>query len=107
MLVGFAFAAVGMAVTTFMRRVQDFDLLNVALIPLFLFSATFFPIGTYAEPLRTIVQLTPLYHGVALIRALTTGSIGPGVVVNVAYLVGLGALGLAVTARRLDRMLLK
>jgi lipooligosaccharide transport system permease protein len=107
MLVGFAFAAVGMAVTTFMRRVQDFDLLNLALIPLFLFSATFFPLSTYAEPLRTIVQLTPLYHGVSLIRALTTGSIEPGAAVDIGYLVAMGAVGLAVTARRLDRMLQK
>ena len=40
---GFAFAAVGMAATTFMRTWQDFDLIQLVILPLFLFSATFYP----------------------------------------------------------------
>ncbi|HSK51726.1 MAG TPA: ABC transporter permease, partial [Clostridia bacterium] len=52
LLVGFAFAAVGMAATTFMRTWQDFDLIQLVILPLFLFSATFFPLETYPEGLR-------------------------------------------------------
>ncbi|MGZ8527349.1 MAG: ABC transporter permease, partial [Candidatus Limnocylindrales bacterium] len=44
MLIGFAFAAVGMAATTWVRRWTDFDWIFVVTLPLFLFSATFYPI---------------------------------------------------------------
>ena len=77
------------------------------ILPLFLFSATFYPITTYPEPIRTLVQLTPLYHGVDLIRGLTTGNVDAGLLVHVAYLLGMGFLGLAITSRRLERLLLK
>ena len=107
MLIGFAFAAVGMAATTFVRNWQDFDLIQLILLPLFLFSATFYPITTYPEGLRFLVQLTPLYHGVDLIRSLALGIIGPGLLVHVVYLLAMGLGGLAVVSRRLDRLLLK
>jgi lipooligosaccharide transport system permease protein len=107
LLVGFAFAAVGMAATSFMRTWQDFDLIQLVILPLFLFSATFYPLETYPEALRFVVQLSPLYQGVALIRSLTVGVIEPVLLVHVAYLVGMGLIGLAVTARRLDKLLLK
>ena len=106
-LVGFAFAAVGSAVTSFMRNWQDFDLVNLALQPMFLFSATFFPITVYPAPLRSVIELTPLYHGVNLIRGLTTGAVGTAQLGDVAYLMVLTLVGVAVAARRLRRQLLK
>lgn len=107
MLIGFAFAAVGMAATTFVRGWQDFDLIQLVILPLFLFSATFYPISTYPEGLRLIVQLTPLYHGVDLIRALSLGVVGPALLVHVGYLLAMGFAGLFVVSRRLDKLLLK
>jgi lipooligosaccharide transport system permease protein len=107
LLVGFAFGAVGMAATSFMRTWQDFDLVQLVILPLFLFSATFYPLTTYPEPIRLLVQLTPLYHGVDLVRGLTTGDVGPGLLVHVAYLAGMGLVGLMVTSRRLGKLLLK
>jgi lipooligosaccharide transport system permease protein len=107
LLVGFAFAAVGMAATTYMRTWQDFDLIQLVILPLFLFSATFFPLETYPESLRWIVQVTPLYQGVDLIRSLTVGAISPVLLVHVAYLVVMGLIGLSVTSRRLGKLLLK
>jgi lipooligosaccharide transport system permease protein len=106
-LMAFAFAAVGMAATTFLRSWQDFDLIQLVVLPLFLFSGTFYPISAYPEPMRVIVELTPLYQGVDLIRALVTGAVDAGVLAHVAYLVAMGLTGLVVVARRLDRMLLK
>jgi lipooligosaccharide transport system permease protein len=106
-LVGFAFAAVGMAATSFMRSWQDFDLIQLVILPLFLFSATFYPIETYPEGLRFIIQLTPLYHGVDLIRGLTVGAVSPGLLVHVVYLLVMGVVGLAIVSRRLDKLLLK
>lgn len=107
LLLGFAVGAVGMAATSFMRTPQDFDLINIVVLPMFLFSATFYPIDTYPEVLRGIVVWTPLYQGVALIRGLTVGVVGPGLLVHVAYLLVMGGIGLWITSQRLDRVLLK
>ena len=106
-LIGWAFAAVGMAATTFMKTWQDFDLLQLVLLPLFLFSATFYPIEVYPEALRVVVQLTPLYHGVDLLRQLATDTVNPSALLHVAYLFTMGLVGLAVVSRRLDKLLLK
>ena len=83
-LIGFAFAALGSALTTFMRSWQDFDIVQLIIQPMFLFSATFFPLTVYPPALQVVVQLTPLYHGIDLIRSLTTGAMGPGVLVDLA-----------------------
>jgi lipooligosaccharide transport system permease protein len=107
LLIGFAFAAVGMAATSFMRTWQDFDLIQLVVLPMFLFSGTFFPIETLPEPARFIVQLTPLYHGVDLLRQLTVGVVSATTLVHVAYLTVMGAVGLAIVSRRLDKLLLK
>ena len=107
LLIGFAFGAVGMAATSFMRTWQDFDLIQLVMLPLFLFSGTFYPIETYPEAIRFVVQLTPLYHGVDLIRSLAVGVLSPGLLVHVAYLAVMGVIGLLVVSRRLDKLLLK
>jgi lipooligosaccharide transport system permease protein len=107
LLIGFAFAAVGMAATSFMRTWQDFDLIQLVILPMFLFSGTFFPLDTLPDAARVIVQLTPLYHGVDLLRGLSVGVIGPETIVHVVYLTAMGLIGLAIVSRRLDRLLLK
>ena len=104
--VGFAFAGAGIAAVTYMRSWQDFDILNLAILPMFLFSATFFPLSTYPDWLEWVIQATPLYHGVDLIRALTTGAVGVGQLVNVAYLTVLGAAGTWIASRRVEKLLL-
>ena len=106
LLVGFAFGAVGMAATSFMRTWQDFDLIQLVVLPMFLFSATFYPLDTYPPALQVVVRLTPLYQGVDLIRSLTVGAISPILLVHVAYLAIMGAIGLWVVSRRLDKLLL-
>ncbi|HEX7949826.1 MAG TPA: ABC transporter permease [Candidatus Limnocylindrales bacterium] len=107
LLEGFAFAAAGLAVTTFVRGWQDFDLIQVVLQPLFLFSGTFFPLDLYPEPLRIAVQLTPLYQTVALLRSLSLGILDAGLLVHVVYLAAMGLIGLLIVSRRLDRLLLR
>ena len=49
----------GFCVVTFLRGWQDFDLIQLVLQPLFLFSATFFPITTYPPALQVVVQPAP------------------------------------------------
>jgi lipooligosaccharide transport system permease protein len=106
-LLAFAFGAAGMAATTFMRTWQDFDLIQLVVLPMFLFSGTFYPITAYPPALQLFVRITPLYQGVDLIRSLTLGDIGPGILVHVVYLTVLGLVGLWVVSKRLDRLLLK
>lgn len=103
--VGLAFSGVGMFATTFMRSWVDFDWVFLAIQPLFLLSATFFPLSTYPGWAQPVVQLSPLYHGVALERGLMLGEVGPGLLVHVAYLTGLGALGIWGASRRIDTLL--
>jgi lipooligosaccharide transport system permease protein len=106
-LIGLCFAGVGTAATTYMRSWQDFDLVNLGLIPLFLFSATFFPLSTYPVAVRYVVQVTPLYHGVALLRELTLGAVGWSALGHIAYLAALGVGGVVVAGRRIERRLLR
>jgi lipooligosaccharide transport system permease protein len=106
-LIGFAFAAVGLAATTFLRSWQDFEFVQLAVLPLFLFSTTFYPLSTYPRPLQVVVECTPLYHGIELIRRLVTGEVGWSLLGNAAYLAVMGLIGLAIGARRLSGLLLK
>jgi len=106
LLIGFAFSAVCMALTTYMKSWQDFDKITLLQLPLFLFSATFFPITAFPEPVRWVVELTPLYRGVVLCRELTTGALSWASAVSVVYLLAMGAAGTALAARRLGRLLL-
>ena len=107
MLIGFTTAAAGLTAVTFMRSWQDLDLIFVVTLPLFLFSATFFPITAYPEPIRFIVELTPLYRGVDLVRGLTTGHVGMSQLIDVVYLAVMGVAFLWLASRRLGKMLLK
>ena len=106
-LTGFAFAAAGMAATTFMRSWQDFEYVMVVSLPLFLFSTTFYPLGVYPRALQLVVECTPLYQAVALMRGFTLGVVGPGLLWHAAYLAVMGVAGLAVAGRRISRLLLR
>jgi lipooligosaccharide transport system permease protein len=105
MLIGFGFAGVGMAATTWMRSFVDFDYVNLAIVPLFLFSATFYPLDRYPEALEWVVRCTPLYQGVALERALVFGDLRWSLLVHVAYLLVIGIVGVRVAGNRLRRLL--
>jgi lipooligosaccharide transport system permease protein len=105
-LIGFAFAAIGMTGTTYMKSWQDFDYVILASMPLFLFSATFYPLGVYPRPVQVIVECTPLYQGVVLLRDLVIGTVGPDLLWRAAYLALLGLAGLLASGRRLARLLL-
>jgi lipooligosaccharide transport system permease protein len=106
-LVGAGFAASCMAVTTFMRSWQDFEFVQLAIMPMFLFSTTFYPLSVYPRPLQLVVECTPLYHGIELLRALTTGvGVGTGLLGHAGYFVAMAALGVAGSTRRLERLLL-
>ena len=107
LLVAFAFAATGMACTTFMRSWQDFDLIQLVLMPMFLFSTTFFPLAVYPAAVGVVVRCLPLYHAVELMRGLCAGVVHVGMLWHVAYFAVMVALGVFVAARRLGALLLR
>jgi lipooligosaccharide transport system permease protein len=106
-LIGFAFAGAGMGLTTFMRSWQNFEFIQLAILPMFLFSATFYPLSTYPGPVQWLVRITPLYQGVDLVRSLTLGTVSWRLLVPVAYLAVMGAGGMYVASCRLGHLLLK
>jgi lipooligosaccharide transport system permease protein len=105
MLVGVAFGAAGLAISTLMRGWQDFDLLTTGQFALFLFSGTFSPVQDYPAWMELVVRVTPLYHAVELVRGLSVGVAGAGLVGHVAYLAVMGAAGLWFASRRMERLL--
>jgi len=105
-LIGYGFAGLGMGCTTFLRSWQDFEWITLAMMPMFLFSTTFFPLGVYPRWLQVFVECTPLYQGIEIVRGLMLGIVGPELILRAVYLALLGTVGLAVASRRLGRLLL-
>jgi lipooligosaccharide transport system permease protein len=106
LLIGFAFAAIGMALTTYIRSWADLEYVTAATLPLFLFSATFYPVSAYGD-WGWVLQLSPLYHGVALCRSLNLGHLEWAMLGHVAVLVALSIVGAAVASRRVSSLLLR
>jgi lipooligosaccharide transport system permease protein len=104
-LIAIAFSAVGMAASTYMRSWADFEYVPTLTLPLFLFSATFFPLSSYGD-WGWVAQLSPLYHGVALVRGVSLGTWSWGYIPHLAVLIAMALIGLSITARRIERLLL-
>jgi lipooligosaccharide transport system permease protein len=107
LVLGYAFAGAGMALTTWMRTWQDFEYIQLAILPMFLFSGTFYPLSAYPNWLQHIVEWTPLYQGVLLMRSLSLGAVGVDSLVAVVYFAAIGSIGMWVAARRIGDLLLK
>jgi lipooligosaccharide transport system permease protein len=108
LLVAAAFAAAGLAGTSYLRTVNDFDVpMGLIVMPMFLFSGTFFPVGVYPEPLQWLMQLNPLYHAIHLIRGLSLGLMGLEQLWDLVFLLGFFAAGMFVAMRQMERKLIK
>jgi lipooligosaccharide transport system permease protein len=100
MLSGAALSAGAMILTGATKEISSLEkVMTLVVIPLFLFSGTFFPVSLYPGFLRPIVQMTPLYHSASLLRALTTGEVSLGTLWHVAYLVAMFVIASAVAIR--------
>jgi lipooligosaccharide transport system permease protein len=106
MLIAFGFASLGMAITSYMKTFQQMDWIAFVLLPMFLFSATFFPISVYPEPIQWVIQALPLWHGVELVRGLTTGVLSIALLWHVLYYVVMIAVGMVFTTFRLRKLFL-
>ena len=107
LLIGFAFAGAGMAATTFIKSWQHFEFVTLATLPMFLFSTTFYPLSVYPRAIQIVVDITPLYQGIALLRGLTLGFVTPGLLWHVLYLAVMGLVGLAIAGARISKLLLR
>ena len=88
-----------------MRGFSDFEFVPTVTMAMFLFSATFFPLSSYGN-WAWLAQLSPLYHGVALVRAANAGVFTMSCVGHVVVLFAVAAVGMMVAARRLGTLLL-
>jgi lipooligosaccharide transport system permease protein len=108
LLVAAAFSAAGLAGTAYLRTVNDFDVpMGLIVMPMFLFSGTFFPVEAYPLPIQVFMELTPLYHSINLIRGLSLGVIGPAQAWDLVYLVIFFAVGMWIAMRQMERKLIK
>lgn len=106
LLVAFGFASLGMAVTSYMKTFQHMDWISFVMLPMFLFSATLYPIDIYPQWIQGVIMALPLWHGVELVRGLTTGMLSAGMLWHVLYYVVMIAFGLVFTTRRLRALFL-
>jgi lipooligosaccharide transport system permease protein len=99
-LTGLAFAAPVIAHAATMKGSGDFNVIyRFGITPMFLFSGVFFPVSRLPASLEALVWISPLFHGVELVRGLTMGVVPLFWAVHVAFLVLLVAVG--VTAAHL------
>lgn len=106
-LIAFGFASLGMAITSYMKNFQQMNWVNFFLLPMFLFSGTFFPVSVYPEWVQAIVKALPLWQGVELVRAFTLGNIGPEIIGHILYFVVMIAVGLWFTTVRLKALFMR
>ena len=106
-LIAFGFASFGMAVTSYMKSYQQLEVVNVVLLPMFLFSGSFYPLDVFPEWLQTIIRLFPLAHAMDLVRGLTLGNISWALVGHAMYFVVMIVVGLFFTTRRLNALFMR
>lgn len=106
-LTGLAFAVPIFAFTATQRNDQGFNaIFRFGLTPLFLFSGTFFPVEQLPEVIRPIAWVTPLWHGVDLVRELTLGRVDPPLaIVHLAVLAAFVIAGAAASLMTFRRAL--
>lgn len=106
-LIAFGFASFGMAVTSYMKSYQQLEVVNVILLPMFLFSGSFYPLDVFPEWLQTVIRLFPLAHAIDLVRGLTLGNISWALAGHAMYFVVMIVIGLFFTTRRLNALFMR
>ncbi|MBI3430233.1 MAG: ABC transporter permease [Actinobacteria bacterium] len=106
-LIAFGFAAFGMAVTSYFTTFQQMGLINIALLPIFLFSGAFYPLTVFPGWTQALIKALPLWHAIELIRGLTLGAIDMRLFGHVLYFLVMIAGGLFFTTRRLNALFMR
>lgn len=106
-VIGFGFAAIGMAITSYIKGFQQLGLINIVLMPITLFSGSFFPLSVMPDWLATIIHWSPLTQGIEMMRMFALGNVGWGLLTHLAYFSLFIAGGLYFTTRRLNALFMK
>jgi lipooligosaccharide transport system permease protein len=106
-LIAFGFASFGMAVTSYMKSWQQLEIVNVVLLPMFLFSGSFYPLSVFPEWLQTVIRLFPLAHAIDLVRGLTLGNVSWALLGHAMYFVVMIVVGLFFTTKRLNALFMR
>lgn len=106
-LIAFGFASIGMAITTYVKSFEQMNLVNIVMLPMFLFSGSFYPLTIYPDWLQIFIKSLPLWHGVVLIRSLSLGIISASLIPHIVYFLAMIAIGLIVTTRRLTKLFMR
>jgi lipooligosaccharide transport system permease protein len=106
-LIAFGFASIGMGVTSYLKNHQQMQWIQLVMLPMFLFSGTFFPLTIYPEPIQWLIQALPLWQAIELIRGLTLGIMNMAMLGHVLYFVVMIIGGLYFTTRRLTALFLR
>lgn len=106
-LIAFGFASVGMAITSYFSSYQQMNVIQIAMMPMFLFSGSFFPISVFSPWLQKIIEAFPLWQAIQLIRGLTLGVINVGLLGHAFYFLVMIVSGLYFTTKRLDALFMR
>ncbi|KQO01776.1 MULTISPECIES: ABC transporter permease [unclassified Arthrobacter] len=106
-VIAFGFASFGMGITSFMKTFQQMEWVNFVMLPMFLFSATFYPLSVYPQGVQWFIQALPLWHGVELLRQISIASFTPAAAVHLSYFLVMIAVGMLLTTLRLRKLFLK
>jgi lipooligosaccharide transport system permease protein len=106
-LIAFGFASIGMGITSFLKTFQQMDWINFIMLPMFLFSATFYPLSVYPQAIQWLIQAMPLWHGVELLRQISVGTFTAATPIHIGYYLVMTAAGMLLTTVRLRQLFLK
>jgi lipooligosaccharide transport system permease protein len=106
-LIAFGFASIGMAITSYFTSFQQMNLVNIVLLPMFLFSGSFYPLTVFPGWVQGMIKALPLWQAISLVRGLTLGAINIALLSHVLYFLVMIAGGLFFTTRRLDALFMR
>jgi lipooligosaccharide transport system permease protein len=106
-LIAFGFASIGMAITSCFTTFQQMDFVNIVMLPLFLFSGSFYPLTVYPGYLQAILKASPLWQAIEMVRDLTLGVVSWGILWHVLYFAVMVGIGVTATSKRLTKLFLR
>lgn len=106
-LIAFGFASAGMAITSYFKSYQQMGLINITLLPIFLFSGSFYPLSVFPDWAQMVIRFLPLWHAIELIRNLTLGVVGWHLIGHICYFLGMIVVGLFFTTKRLSALFMR
>ena len=106
-LIAFGFASIGMAITSYFKSYQQMGLINFSLLPIFLFSGSFYPLSVFPDWAQIVIKTLPLWHAIEMIRNLTLGIINFSLLGHIAYFLVMIVVGLFFTTKRLNALFMR